>query len=151
MGPKRGLTFGGGLTFGFIHFAVTSPFPTQKMSEPMLLDDLQLEETDTIDVVESSDDSEFEVIEAPVNDEEPEQPEESPSVMELLLDVDADSTENDAGADDNSAEPSKEQKSLEECVQAIVEKCAQKSETTTAAIDARAETYHLVVQISVNM
>ena len=75
MGPKRGLTFGGGLTFGFIHFAVTSPFPTQKMSEPMLLDDLQLEETDTIDEVESSDDSEFEVVEAPVNDEEPEQPE----------------------------------------------------------------------------
>jgi hypothetical protein len=117
----------------------------------MLLDDLQLEETDTIDEVESSDDSEFEVVEAPVNDEEPEQPEESPSVMELLLDVDEDSTENDAGADDNSAEPSKEQKSLEERVQAIVEKCAQKSETTTAAIDARAETYHLVVQISVNM
>ena len=84
MGPKRGLTFGGGLTFGFIHFAVTSPFPTQKMSEPMLLDDLQLQETDTIDEVESSDDSEFEVVEAPVNDEEPEQPEESPSVMELL-------------------------------------------------------------------
>ena len=52
------------------------------MSEPMLLDDLQLEETDTIDEVESSDDSEFEVVEAPVNDEEPEQPEESPSVME---------------------------------------------------------------------
>ena len=99
----------------------------------MLLDDLQLEETDTIDEVESSDDSEFEVVEAPVNDEEPEQPEESPSVMELLLDVDEDSTENDAGADDNSAEPSKEQKSLEERVQAIVEKCAQKSETTTAA------------------
>ena len=44
------------------------------MSEPMLLDDLQLEETDTIDEVESSDDSEFEVVEAPVNDEEPEQP-----------------------------------------------------------------------------
>ena len=64
----------------------------------MLLDDLQLEETDTIDEVESSDDSEFEVVEAPVNDEEPEQPEESPSVMELLLDVDEDSTENDAGA-----------------------------------------------------
>ena len=36
-------------------------------------------------------------------------------------------------ADDNSAEPSKEQKSLEERVQAIVEKCAQKLETTTAA------------------
>ena len=108
LGPKRGLTFGGGLTFGFIHFAVTSPFPTQKMSEPMLLDDLQLEETDTIDEVESSDDSEFEFVEAPVNDEEPEQPEESPSVMELLLDVDEDSTENDAGADENSAEPSKE-------------------------------------------
>ena len=99
----------------------------------MLLDDLQLEETDTIDEVESSDDSEFEVVEAPVNDEEPEQPEESPSVMELLLDVDEDSTENDAGADDNSAEPSKEQKSPEERVQAIVEKCAKKSETTTAA------------------
>ena len=31
-------------------------------------------------------------------------------MMELLLDVDEDSTENDAGADDNSAEPSKEQK-----------------------------------------
>ena len=45
---------GGGLTFGFIHFAVTSPFLTQKMSEPMLLDDLQLEETDTIDKVESA-------------------------------------------------------------------------------------------------
>ena len=44
------------------------------MSEPMLLDDLQLEETDTIYEVESSDDSAFEVVQAPVNDEEPEQP-----------------------------------------------------------------------------
>ena len=56
------------------------------MSEPMLLDDLQLEENDTIDEVESSDDSDLEVVEAPVNDEEPE---EQPSVTEVLLDVDA--------------------------------------------------------------
>ena len=124
---------GGGLTFGFIHFAVTSPFPTQKMSEPILLNDRHLEETDTIAEVESFDDSKFEVVEAPMNDEEPEQPEESSSVMELLLDVHEDTTENVAGADDNSAEPSKEQKSHEERVQAIAEKCAKKSETTTAA------------------
>ena len=75
------------------------------MSQPILLDDLQLEETDTIDEVESSGDSEFEVVEASVNDEDPQQPEESPSVMELLFDVDENSTKNDAGVDDNSAEP----------------------------------------------
>ena len=33
----------GGLTFGSLHCAATVPFPTQKMPEPMLLDDLQLE------------------------------------------------------------------------------------------------------------
>ena len=66
-----GLTFRGGLIFGSLHFAATLPFPTQKMSEPMLLDNLQLGENDTIDEVESSDDSDLEVVEAPMYDEEP--------------------------------------------------------------------------------
>ena len=60
------------------------------MSQPMLLDD-------SIDEVESSD----EVVEAPVSDEESEEP---PSVMEVLLDVDKDRTENVAGAENNGGE-----------------------------------------------
>ena len=70
LGPKGGLYFQRGLTFGSVHFAATLPFPTPNMSEPMLLYDLQLEENDTIDEVESSDDSDLEVVEAPVNDVE---------------------------------------------------------------------------------
>ena len=51
------------------------PSPTQKMLEPMRLDDLQVEENDTIDEVsESSDASDLEVVEAPVDDEEPKEP-----------------------------------------------------------------------------
>ena len=79
LGPKGVLLSGGGgvLTFRSLHFAATLPFPTQKMSQPMLLGDLQLEEKCTIDEVESSDDSDLKVVEAPVNDEEiEEQPRE---------------------------------------------------------------------------
>ena len=54
LGPKGGLTFGGCLTSGSLHLAATLPFPTQNMSEPVLLDDLLLV-NDTIDEVESSD------------------------------------------------------------------------------------------------
>ena len=68
------------------------------MSKPMLLDDLQLEENDTIDEVASSDDSELEVVEALVNNEEPKEPDEPPSVMKVLLDIDEDTTENGAEA-----------------------------------------------------
>ena len=99
----------------------------------MLLDDLQPEENDTIDEVESSDDSDLEVVEAPVNDEEPKEPEGPPSVMEVLLDVDEDNTGNVPGADNNGAVVPKEQKTPEEYVQAIVEKCAKKLETATSA------------------
>ena len=74
-GSQEGSYFWGGSYFWVHPFCCHFTFPTQKMSEPMLLDDLQLEETDTIDEVESSDDSELEVVEAPVNDEEPEKPE----------------------------------------------------------------------------
>ena len=45
-----------------------------------------------------------------MNDEEPEEPDEPPSVMEVLLDIDEDTTENVAGADNNGAEAPKEQK-----------------------------------------
>ena len=67
----------------------------------MLLDKLHLEENDTIHEVESSGDSNLEVVEALVNDEEPK---EKPSVMEVLLDVDDDITENVAGAESNGGE-----------------------------------------------
>ena len=94
------------------------------MSRPKLLDDLQLEENDTIDEVESSDDSDLEVVEACVNDEEPEEP---PTVMEVLLDVDKGSSENVAGDNNNGVEAPTEQKTPEERIQAIVEKCANHS------------------------
>ena len=64
----------GGLTFGSDHFVSMLPFTPQKMPQPMLLHDLQLEENDTIDEVESSDDPDLEAVEAPVDYEEPKQP-----------------------------------------------------------------------------
>ena len=68
-----------------------------------------------------------------MNDEEPEDPNKPPSVMEVLLDINEDTTENVAGADNNGAEAPKEPKTPEQRVQAIVEKRAQNSETATAA------------------
>ena len=37
------------MSFGSAQFASTLPLPRQKMPEPLLLDDLQLEENDIID------------------------------------------------------------------------------------------------------
>ena len=137
-GPKGGSYFwGGGFTFGSVGFAATLPFPTQKMSQPVLFDNLQLEENDTID--KSLEDSDLVVVEAPVNDEEPEEPEEPPSVMEVLLNIDEDTTENVARAGNNGAKAPKVQTTPEERVQAIEEKCAQISETAIAARRNRAD------------